>query len=173
VSDQVFENLGVNIGDIGNNEPVSVADVPVTRQDTPDSEVQRNNADGHRETEFFNQHDGIHGRAPGEYLDRQERAIAEKYRAAVEDRGPDYNNMPATAGTPLVIEDQLRESAQSTPNRINADPEVVSTLPVDETTAEGAQAATDKTDRSYENMVRDEDATRRDALAQTAGTQPS
>jgi hypothetical protein len=54
------------------------------------------------EKNLYNPHDGLTGRDGGPYLDQEERRLAEIVRAAKEDREPDFENAPATAGTPLV-----------------------------------------------------------------------
>ena len=51
---------------------------------------------------LYNPHDGLTGRDGGPYLDQEERRLAEITRAAKEGREPDFDNAPATAGTPLV-----------------------------------------------------------------------
>lgn len=114
-----------------------------------DERVRRDTPGRHRETEFFNEHDGIHGRAPGEYLDIQEREVAEMARAKTEKRRADFDNLPATAGTPLVVKERLREVAQSAASPLNNDTEKVATLPVDQTTP--AEAA--NRDTAYKDMV--------------------
>ena len=87
------------------------------------------------DTEFYNIHEGNRGRQPGEYLDVVERMQAEFRRADVEDREPDFDNPPATAGTPLVTKAILDtvvnpSSVGNTDDQLVA-PEPVSTLPVD------------------------------------------
>lgn len=52
--------------------------------------------------DLFNPHGGLTGRDGGPYLDEVERRNAEAIRAAKEGREPDFDNAPATAGTPLV-----------------------------------------------------------------------
>lgn len=54
------------------------------------------------EVKLYNPHDGLTGRDGGPYLDEVERRNAEVIRAAKEGREPDFENAPATAGTPLV-----------------------------------------------------------------------
>lgn len=51
---------------------------------------------------LFNPNDNVTGRDGGPYLDEVEARNAEARRSAVEDREPDYDNPPATAGIPLV-----------------------------------------------------------------------
>ncbi len=51
---------------------------------------------------LYNPHNGLTGRDGGPYLDQEERRLAEIVRAGKEDREPDFENAPATAGTPLV-----------------------------------------------------------------------
>lgn len=59
------------------------------------------------EKNLYNIHDGVAGRDGGPYLDQVEAREAERRRAAVEGREPDYDHLPATAGQPLVTADQL------------------------------------------------------------------
>lgn len=56
---------------------------------------------------MFNVHDGLHGRDGGPYLDQVEAYEAEKRRAQVEGREPDYDNMPASAGMVMLTEAQM------------------------------------------------------------------
>lgn len=114
---------------------------------------------------FMNEHDGIHGRIPGQYEDIHERELAEIARARVEDREPDFKNLPATAGTPLITKDrQLAKgaTAQSEPYPANAEPEVVAELPVDQTPTD--LAASTRVDRSQQEMVNRENEQRNTAL---------
>ena len=53
-------------------------------------------------TPLYNPNDNVTGRDGGPYLDEVEARNAEARRAVVEDREPDYDNPPATAGIPLV-----------------------------------------------------------------------
>ena len=53
-------------------------------------------------TPLFNPNDNVTGRDGGPYLDEVEARSAEARRAVVEDREPDFDNPPATAGMPLV-----------------------------------------------------------------------
>ena len=57
--------------------------------------------------DLYNAHEGTHKRLPGRYLDDVEREQAEIARARVEDREPDFDDLPATAGTPLVRKELL------------------------------------------------------------------
>ena len=81
--------------------------------------------------DLFNPHNGLTGRDGGPYLDEEERRLAEIRRAAVEDREPDFDNTPASAGTPLVTAGELVAMANpaSIPSQqqvsANADPLVV------------------------------------------------
>lgn len=61
--------------------------------------------------DLFNPHAGLTGRDGGPYLDQEERRLAEVRRAAIEDREPDFDNAPATAGTPLVTAGELAAMA--------------------------------------------------------------
>jgi hypothetical protein len=56
---------------------------------------------------LYNANDGLTGRDGGPYLDIEEARAAEKRRAFVEDREPDYDNMPLGAGVKLVNAQQL------------------------------------------------------------------
>lgn len=58
-------------------------------------------------TALFNVNDGLTGRDGGPYLDREEQHEAERRRAIVEEREPDYSQKTATAGTQLVTGPQL------------------------------------------------------------------
>jgi hypothetical protein len=76
---------------------------------------------------LYNPHDGLTGRDGGPYLDQVERKYAEERRAQVEGREPDFENAPATAGTPLVTSGQLVNmlNPASNPSQQVADPTVV------------------------------------------------
>jgi hypothetical protein len=81
---------------------------------------------------FYNIHEGLTGRAPGFYLDDLERIGAEDRRAVIEDRDPDYENMGATAGSPLVPAGLLPLPVQPmTDDQVGIEPFV--TLPVAQT----------------------------------------
>lgn len=73
---------------------------------------------------LYNPHAGLTGRDGGPYLDEEERRLAEIRRAAVEGREPDFDNAPATAGTPLVTAGQLVAMANPTsiPSQEQSDP---------------------------------------------------
>src|SRR5690348_10189923 len=60
---------------------------------------------------FYNPHDGIKGRDGGPYLDHVERIQAEINRANIEEREPDLDTPPATAGTPLVTVGELVDNS--------------------------------------------------------------
>lgn len=60
-----------------------------------------------RTVNLYNPHDNLTGRDGGPYLDQVEAIEAEKRRAIVEDREPDLEHPPATAGIPLVTGPQL------------------------------------------------------------------
>jgi hypothetical protein len=64
-----------------------------------------------KDVDFYAVHDGLYGRDGGPYLDLVERTNAERQRAAREGRKPDYDNLPATAGTPLVTKAVLRQNS--------------------------------------------------------------
>lgn len=55
---------------------------------------------------LYNANDGLTGRDGGPYLDIEEARQAEVNRARVEDREPDFDNMPASAGIVLVTAGQ-------------------------------------------------------------------
>lgn len=65
---------------------------------------------------LYNPHDGLTGRDGGPYLDEVERRNAEIVRAAKEKRDPDFDNAPATAGTPLVTGPVLANIANPSSN---------------------------------------------------------
>src|SRR4249919_1503199 len=44
-------------------------------------------------TEYFNVHEGKHGRPPGIYSDEEDRRRLEDYRARIEGREPNYENL--------------------------------------------------------------------------------
>lgn len=77
------------------------------------------------EVDFYNPHETLK-REPGVYLDVVERQQAEKFRAVAEDREPDFDNMPAGAGTPLVAQGEL----PLTPYGVTAEPVVTLEVPV-------------------------------------------
>jgi len=58
------------------------------------------------DVDFYNPHDTLK-RDEGIYLDAVERIAAEEVRAVREDREPDFDNMPAGTGTPLVTREEL------------------------------------------------------------------
>ena len=110
--------------------------------------------------EFFNVHDGTKGRLKGVYLDEEERRNAERLRATLEDREPDYENLPSAAGTPLVTKGQLVDnSVMSNPSMAGVDSTVIphDTLPVDTTVAEP------EVDTSHTDQVAHEDEVRGDS----------
>ena len=69
----------------------------------------------------YDPHNGLTGRDGGPYLDQEERRLAEIVRASKEDREPDFENAPATAGTPLVDAGTLVTIANpaSNPSQMN------------------------------------------------------
>lgn len=87
------------------------------------------------ERDFYNPFDGTRGRAGGVYLDMVERNQAEAYRAQSEGREPDFDNPPAVAGTPLVVDAMRVDNTFANPasDPINPVKEVdpVSTAAVD------------------------------------------
>lgn len=60
---------------------------------------------------LFNPNDGLTGRDGGPYLDIEEAKTAERRRAVLENREPDLENPPATAGIQLVTAAQLIHQA--------------------------------------------------------------
>lgn len=104
---------------------------------------------------MFNPHDGLTGRDGGPYLDQEERRLAEIVRAAKEDRKPDFDNAPATAGTPLVTAAELvgmanPASIPSQQTTTDALTNAVSTLAKDEDFPVSAFSTRDKTDAEKE-----------------------
>lgn len=99
---------------------------------------------------LYNPHDGVTGRDGGPYLDDQERRLAEVVRAAKEDREPDFEKAPATAGTPLVTASELVNTANpaSNPSQMGADPYAlaVDTLAKDESFPVNAYAEREVTE---------------------------
>lgn len=82
---------------------------------------------------LYNPNDSTTGRHGGTYLDLEEAKEAEKRRAAVEGRAPNFDNIEPTAGIPLVSAAQIL--ATNTVNNlpsIHADPLVrhVDTTPL-------------------------------------------
>lgn len=65
---------------------------------------------------LYNPHNGLTGRDGGPYLDQEERRLAEIVRAGKEGREPDFENAPATAGTPLVDANTLVAMANPASN---------------------------------------------------------
>jgi len=62
---------------------------------------------------LFNPNNGLTGRDGGPYLDEVELVEAERRRAAVEQRKPDYEHPSAIAGVSLVAAGQLRDTLNS------------------------------------------------------------
>ena len=98
---------------------------------------------------LYNPHDGLTGRDGGPYLDQEERRLAEITRAAKEGREPDFDNAPATAGTPLVTAATLVTLANSASNPSQSGNEVLSgavdKLAADESFPVNAFTSRDKT----------------------------
>lgn len=98
---------------------------------------------------LYNPHDGLTGRDGGPYLDQEERRLAEITRAAKEGREPDFDNAPATAGTPLVTAATLVAIANpaSNPSQFANEtlPNAVDKLAADESFPVNAFATRDKT----------------------------
>lgn len=59
---------------------------------------------------LFNPNDGLTGRDGGPYLDVVEAQEAERRRAEVEGREPDFENLQPTAGVPLVTAAQIAQT---------------------------------------------------------------
>lgn len=74
-----------------------------------------------QKVDLYNPHNGLTGRDGGPYLDQEERRLAEIVRSAKEEREPDFDNAPATAGTPLVTAATLVNMANpaSNPSQAN------------------------------------------------------
>ena len=60
---------------------------------------------------MFNANDGLTGRTGGPYLDLEEAKAAEVLRAKAENREPDLDNPPASAGIVLVTAQQAFQNA--------------------------------------------------------------
>lgn len=60
---------------------------------------------------LYNANDGLTGRDGGPYLDVEEDRRAEVVRARVENREPDLDNPPASAGTVLLTANQALQNA--------------------------------------------------------------
>ena len=101
------------------------------------------------EKNLYNPHDGLTGRDGGPYLDQEERRLAEIRRAAIEGREPDFEQAPATAGTPLVTASELVAMANpaSIPSQAAYDPaaDSVERLAKDESFPVNAFASREKT----------------------------
>lgn len=104
---------------------------------------------------LFNPHDGLTGRDGGPYLDQEERRLAEIVRSAKEDRKPDFDNAPATAGTPLVTASELvgmanPASIPSQSEAVGALTNAVETLAKDESFPVSAFTSRDETEAEKE-----------------------
>lgn len=100
---------------------------------------------------LYNPHDGLTGRDGGPYLDQEERRLAEIVRAAKEDRKPDFENAPVTAGTPLVTASELVRMANpasipSQSSTTDAMTNAVDSLAVNEDFPVSAHTSRDKTE---------------------------
>lgn len=62
---------------------------------------------------LYNIHAGITRRVGGPFLDELELEEAERRRAIVEGRAPDYTNMAGSAGVPLVTAGELAQAHQA------------------------------------------------------------
>ena len=65
-------------------------------------------------TVYFNANDGVFGRTGGPYLDVEQDKAEERRRATLENREPDFDNLPASAGTLLVPADVLVQRFNAT-----------------------------------------------------------
>lgn len=104
---------------------------------------------------LYNPHNGLTGRDGGPYLDQEERRLAEIVRAAKEDREPDFEAAPATAGTPLVDANTLVGMANpaSNPSKsttVDAMTNAVELLAKDENFPATPHSERDKTDDEKE-----------------------
>ena len=91
-------------------------------------------SDDTAEVGFYNPHDGLKGRDGGPYLDHVERQHAEVNRARLEGREPaDLQGvLPATAGTPLVIAQNVIDNSYTSNPSMSAKPGFAAVL-TDET----------------------------------------
>ena len=80
---------------------------------------------------LYNPNDRLTGRDGGPYLDLEEARVAEERRARVENREPDFENLPATAGIPLVTAGQLLETRNTGGINSQDDPSLVNTASVE------------------------------------------
>lgn len=144
------------------------------------------------ETDFYNIHKTKFGRPASNdgYLDELEAEQAEITRAAIEDREPDLENPPATAGQPLVPAEQLPETSLTTvassvshlqddlgvavdPSAVlpvAEDPEAVSETASDEVVASGANNTEPEIDTTHADQTADEDAARNDGITTPTNT---
>lgn len=114
------------------------------------------------DVEFYNPHDTLK-RETGVYLDYQERVHAEEQRAVREGREPDFDNMPAATGTPLVT----RESLPLVP--IASAPEPIQTLPVaTDANGEGYDTGSDEHNKMVAEANKARDGEIRKAALSTA-----
>jgi hypothetical protein len=90
-------------------EPLEANLEPVERTPEPASEPP-----GHYDQPLYNPNDGLHGRTGGPYLDQLELIEAEKKRAFVEGREPDFNNLQGSAGVRLVTAQELASANVTT-----------------------------------------------------------
>jgi hypothetical protein len=91
------------------------------------------------DVDFYNPHT-LGKRDPGIYLDVVERIHAEEQRAVIEGREPDFENLPAGTGTPLVTRSELPFV------RVGTAPEVFVTLPVAVDSEDDVQEGTEEHD---------------------------
>lgn len=159
--------------DLVNNEPaLSGARTTLVSGTDSDREVDvpEGSPDGshHVEKDFFNPFDGTRGRAGGVYLDMQERVNAEALRAKSEGREPDFNNPPAVAGTPLVVDGMRVDNVFSNPASVPVNP-VVEVDPVS-TAAVDIGIATGTTDTTVLEQELSEAQARNDSASTTPET---
>jgi len=111
---------------------------------------------------LYNPHDGLTGRDGGPYADQEERRLAEIIRAQKEDREPDFDNAPATAGTPLVTAATLVNIANpaSNPSQQGNDPYAyaVDTLAGEEDFPVEAFSSREKTEQETDQEEKEKNA---------------
>lgn len=81
------------------------------------------------ETGLYNKFQGKHGRTPGVYLDEVERRRLEDYRAQIEGREPDYDNLDI-GYAPLVPESMLTDNSLMSNVSASRDPQEVAPVVV-------------------------------------------
>lgn len=117
-----------------------------------DNSLNHSNKDGEMVVDLYNANDGKVARTGGPYLDQVQQEQAEIIRAKMEDREPDLDDPPATAGVVLVPASQLVErdvdkSHYSDTLAITNEP--VTSIVVD--TTSGFDGEPDKTQANFDN----------------------